>query len=130
MFLSERERDILDLVCETFVPALEGHDPLDQMRFPGLATRVEQVFSEVLDEASQREIKLLLSAWDFGAVNGVTSGNWKSLRLMNQAEREDLLADWATSKIFLRRKAFAGLKRMILFLAYSNPPDGMIHPAW
>src|SRR5688572_6892082 len=120
MFLSERERDILDLLCETFVPALEGHDPLDSLRFPGLAARVEQVLSEVLDEPSQREIKLLLSAWDFGGFNGITSGNWKSFRRMNQAEREDMLADWATSKLFLRRKAFSGLKRMILFLAYSN----------
>ena len=130
MFLSERERDILDLLCETFVPTLEGHDPLSQLSFPGLAARVEEVLSEVLDEPGQREVKLLLSAWDFGAFNGATAGNWKSLRRMNQAEREDLLADWATSKLFLRRKAFSGLKRMILFLAYSNPPEGMIHPAW
>jgi len=130
MFLSERERDILDVLCDTFVPALEGADALSQFHLPGLAARVEQVLSEVLDEPNQREVKLLLSAWDYSVFNGATAGNWKSLRRMNQAEREDLLADWALSAVFIKRKAFAGLKRMILFLAYSNPPDGLPHPMW
>ena len=49
---------------------------------------------------------------------------------MSITEREAILASWAKSRFELRRKAFQGIKRLALFIAYSNQPEKEKHPAW
>ena len=49
---------------------------------------------------------------------------------MSITEREIILQSWATSRFELRRKAFQGIKRLALFIAYTNQPEQDRHPAW
>ena len=132
-FLSERERQTLQHLCETLVAVVpEGAAPSAVSAYhpPELGAWLEEALEVVSEPADQRELKLLLRAFELGAFNGLTSGTWQSVSRMSQAEREALLFKWADSRFALRRKAFQGIKRLALFMAYANPPDEQAHPMW
>ena len=131
-FLSDRERDTLNVICDTLVPALSDDTAL--MDYQPAAhesvQRLEALLENVTSEADQRDLKLLLSALNNRLFNGVTSGTWASLKDMTLTEREALLKKWATSPIALQRKAVKGIKQLALFLAYTNDPSGKDRPYW
>jgi choline dehydrogenase-like flavoprotein len=129
-FLNNHERDTLTAICETLIPALPGDTPIARYQAPELVTHLEDALERATDETAQRDLKLLLKAFGLSAFNGITVGKWKSLRQMSLSEREALLFSWANSRLFVQRKAFQGIKRMALFLAYSNPMDDSKHPIW
>jgi choline dehydrogenase-like flavoprotein len=134
-FLSERERRALAMICETLIPPIvtQPHKPqlsnYNPTRTDDLINRLEEAYEKAIDESARRELKLLLSAFESAFFNGVMSGRWTALSGLSATEREQVLLGWADSRLFLRRKAFQGIKRLALFLAYSNPPEGT-HPIW
>ncbi len=134
-FLTPRERRALQAICDTFIPELDDlPDKPTLARFSpaknGFLDDLEQVFERITDDAAKTELKLLLNAFETSVFNGVMSGEWSAFSQMPRANRERVLRAWGESALFLRRKAFQGLKRVILFVAYTNPHDGSDHPLW
>ncbi len=131
-FLTPRERRALQSICETLIPVLdhlENKPILARYQPTTLIEQLEEAYEKAIDEDSRRELKLLLSAFEFGLFNALFGGKWQPLSEMPIPDREHVLRSWADSRLFLRRKAFQGFKRLALFLGYSNPLAGE-HPAW
>jgi choline dehydrogenase-like flavoprotein len=134
-FLSDRERRALASLCETFIPLLPEtagvkptvarFKPLDA----GLLDQLEEAYEKAVDDDARRELKLLLTLFETSAFNGLLNGKWSPLSQMSVAERERILYRWATSPLFLLRKAFNAFKRLTLFLGYAPPLEGE-HPLW
>lgn len=139
-FLTSRERRALTAICDTLVPnlvpelntesasaAVARYNPVQG----DLVDRVEAALLSVADADTQRELKLLLIAFETSMFNGVVNGSWDAFSQMPLAKREDILRTWANSRFFTQRKAFQAFKRLVLFIAYSNPlQDDEKHPIW
>ncbi len=130
-----QEKQAMGAICETLVAPQRsntGADDLYQWSADdsNLLERIEEAYSRIASEEEQRDLKLLLNSFERSLFNGMMGGIWKPLSQMSIREREIILQNWATSRFELRRKAFQGIKRLALFLAYSNQPNREKHPAW
>ncbi len=133
-FLSERERRALATLCDTFIPVLEENASKPNIaRYnptqTGLLDQLEEAYEKAIDEGSRRELKFLLMAFESPLFNGLVNGQWSSLSQMSLEHREQLLKRWATSNLFVLRKAFSAFKRLTLFLGYSPSLEGQ-NPLW
>lgn len=135
-FLNPRQRATLTAILDTLAPRLEpeaGDSPVVMDYSPldyDLQDRLEEALERVTDADAQRELKGLLSAFDIAPVNGLLAGKWRGFKNLSLADRTTVLQSWAHSRFFVRRKAFQGLKRLALFIAYSNLTDNQPHPIW
>jgi choline dehydrogenase-like flavoprotein len=135
-FLSDKQRQTLATICDTLVPELPAENsPADPiLTFApvklGLVERLEEAYERITSADEKRDLRLLLNAFEVGIFNGITSGKWRAFSQLPLAEREALLERWADSPYFIQRKAFQSLKRLALFMAYTNMPDDQPHPVW
>jgi len=133
--LSERQRAVLEAICDTLVPSVARDD--DPHGFfaashhgTGLLERVERLIGMLTDPRDRLRLRLLLEALGSPLASLLTRGDARGLRAMGLAEREALLKDWAHSRIQLRRAGFQALKRLVHVGYYAWPADGGSHPAW
>ncbi|MCU0655105.1 MAG: GMC family oxidoreductase N-terminal domain-containing protein [Polyangiaceae bacterium] len=137
-FLSAAERATLALLCDTLLPSLDplpGEDP----RLMGisaahlnLSSIIEDALGRTLDEDGKTEVRQFLRMLEQPAFNGATAGVWGMFSGLTLEGRTSLLQAFATHKIPLIRRAFAGLSRLTLSLFYSlDLPDlpNPTHPA-
>lgn len=129
VFLSATERETLAMICDALIPRIATSDDANPLathdaHTNDVITRLEESYELVASESDRRELKLLLTAFNQRAFNGLMGHGWKPLAKMSLAEREALLQKWATSKLEVQRKAFQGIKRLALFLGYANSDDG------
>lgn len=133
-FLSQQERKTLAAICDTLAPRLEGNSALQRHSAEDAETvaRLEDAYEQIISAAEQRELKLLLRAFELAPVNGLQGMGWRGFSNLPQGEREALLTRWATSPVALQRKAFQGIKRLALFMTYTNPSDDnrQTHDIW
>lgn len=134
-FWTAQERRAMRAICDTLVAPqsiTQDNTKLDQWSADDshLVERLEEAYEAITNKAEQRDLKLLLASFERRLFNGLLAGIWKPFSAMNLSEREQILDSWALSRFELRRKAFQGIKRLALFLAYSNQPDRDKHPAW
>lgn len=131
-FLSTTERQAMSAICEALVAAQAGDNSLHYYSAAdaNLAERLEEAYVNIANPAEKRELKLLLTSFERALFNGLLTGIWKPLSQMTIIERETVLAAWASSRFAVRRKAFQGIKRLALFIAYANLPETEKHPAW
>ena len=133
--LTEREHKTLIAICETFIPQLETTNTVAKPLYDytandsDVASRLEEAYEKILSEEELRDIKQFLNLLAVGAVNGMTAGVWRNFNKMSIDQRTKVLAAWGTSKFELQRKAFQGIKRLALFLAYA-PLDNQRQPLW
>lgn len=127
------EKRAMGAICEALVaPQSSATNSLYKWSADdsNLLERIEEAYSRIASEEEKRDLKLLLNSFERSLFNGLMGGIWKPLSQMNISEREIILQSWATSRFELRRKAFQGIKRLALFLAYANQPNREKHPAW
>jgi long-chain-alcohol oxidase len=109
--LSQRQRRVLDAICDTFHP---GTAEL------GAADAFLELFGTELRPAELRRLLWLLS---FFGVRGFDR--------LPQERRERILLAWCDSRSVTRRAAFHGLRKAALALAYGLPGEsGAPNPAW
>jgi long-chain-alcohol oxidase len=115
---TDRELATLAAIAETFVR--------------GDALRRARLVTEALERAADPEqiaqLRLVLRALESRAANAVLGAGPKSFAGMSPAERERTLLAWGTSRVGQRRTAFAGLRRLMTFLAYADPGVGSPNP--
>ncbi|MEM9955589.1 MAG: GMC family oxidoreductase [Chloroflexota bacterium] len=127
------ERRAMRAICDTLVaPTSSNQGSLTHWTASDshLLERLEEAYENIANEDEKRDLKLLLASFESRLFNGLISGIWKPLSQMSLTERESILDSWANSRFELRRKAFQGIKRLALFLAYSNQPHLERNPAW
>lgn len=130
---NEQEKRAMEAICDALVaPQTSTQNSLDNWsaKDSNLIERLEEAYSNITSAEEKRDLKLLLNSFERSLFNGLMGGIWKPLSQMSISERETILQSWANSRFELRRKAFQGIKRLALFLAYSNQPEREKHPAW
>jgi choline dehydrogenase-like flavoprotein len=131
VFLSDVERQALCAICDALLPPIpmvenKRHLSALQASDNDLSARLEEWFESVASAEEQRDLKMLLRSFELGAFQALLGGSFKAFSSMTQAERENVLASWATSRIATRRKAFQGIKRLALFLGYTLPDTNQL----
>lgn len=135
-FLTPRERQALQAVCDTLVPAVDDTGQaesslasLNAAEF-SLADQVEQAIVEIASPSDRRLLRVFLRLLEFPAVNLLLGGKWTRFSRAPLHVRTRLLRGWSDSRLALRRQAFQALKRLALFLFYTAEPDGRSNPTW
>jgi choline dehydrogenase-like flavoprotein len=116
---SERESATLNALSETFVR--------------GAATRRARLAAaaiDTLDPAQSRQLRLVLRLVESRAVNVLLGAGPVAFGDMDVATRERYLRGWAGSRLALRRSGFQAFKKLLCFLAYADPGEGVRNPLW
>jgi choline dehydrogenase-like flavoprotein len=80
------------------------------------------------DPAQVARLRLVLRVFESRIANLLLCGRPVRFSDLDQAGRERYLRRWATSAIPLRRTAYQGLKRLLVFLAYADPGERSANP--
>jgi choline dehydrogenase-like flavoprotein len=84
-----------------------------------------EAMEQSLDPAQVSQIRLVLRLFDSRPANLAFVARLVRFRDMSDDARERYLLHWAYSRVGRRRSAFAGLRRLLTFIAYAEPgPDG------
>ncbi len=115
---TERELATLASIAETFVR--------------GDALRRARLLTEALERAADPEqiaqLRTALRAMESRPANLALGAGPTTFAAMSPAARERYLLTWGTSRLGLRRTAFASLRRLMTFLAYADPGVGGPNP--
>lgn len=115
---TETELATLATLAETFVRG----DAVRRGRLAG------EALERAADPAQLRQLRLVLRAMDSRAVNLVLAGRPTRFAAMSPDAREHYLLGWAWSRIPQRRSAFQAFRKLLTFLAYADPGDGVPDP--
>lgn len=115
---TERELATLAAIAETFVRG-------DALRRARLVT---DALERAADPEQVSQLRLVLRALESRAANAALGAGPTTFAAMSPAQRERVLLAWGTSRIGLRRTAFASLRRLMTFLAYADPGVGAPNP--
>lgn len=115
---TERELATLAAIAETFVRG-------DALRRARLVT---EALERAADPSQVAQLRLVLRALESRAANLVLGSGPSTFATLSPADRERVLLAWGTSRIAQRRTAFAGLRRLMTFLAYADPGVGAPNP--
>jgi long-chain-alcohol oxidase len=127
MDLSARQRAALEEICETFCPTQPGLPSPRELRVADAVAAAVQATRP----AEQKQLAMLLSAWDTPALGVVGGAGWTRFSSLAQAQREQLLLSWRDSRLPQRRAVFQALRKAALLFYYSVPGrDGGRNPAW
>ncbi len=116
---SERELATLGALAETFVR--------------GAATRRARLAAraiDTLDPSQSRQLRLVLRALESPLASLALGAGPVAFRDMDMAARERYLRGWAGSRLALRRSGFQAFKKLLCFLAYADPGEGIRNPLW
>jgi choline dehydrogenase-like flavoprotein len=133
--LSAAERQTLESVCETLLPALLPQPGDDPRLFAlsaaalGLGDEVERAVA-TLGADEQRDFRRLLALLGQPAAMLLLGGRARPFTRLPPAVRERALLAMATSRSELLRTGFQALKRLATFLFYSACPGGAANPSW
>ena len=135
-FLSTHERETLAYVCDTFVPRLLAEQDEDEALFAfsahevDVASKVEETVEAIAGEDGKQRLKRFLSLIDSRLINGFMTGLWDQFKELSLDERTKILSAWSNSRFAAARRAFQGIKRLALFLAYASHTVDAVNPAW
>lgn len=85
---------------------------------------------DALDPDQRRELRLVLRLAESRIVNLVVGRQFARFTDMSVDRREAYLRGWAFSSLPLRRSAFQAYKKLLCFLAYADPGDGVRNARW
>ncbi len=130
--LTEKERRLLTLICDTLVPSIEASDQAEfysrKASDIGVDTELTRIIGEELRPDFRKQIQQMLGYFENPLFNLLLHTKLKRFSQLKPQEREDYLTGWANSRLPLRRTGFQALKRLILFLNYSLPDSAGHNP--
>ena len=132
MELTQAERRVLRLVCDTLFPGLP--DGTDFYRRSASDLSLDALLGDAVENSLQpgnaKDFRRVLAAIESPFYNLILTGRPTRFSALPLGERERYLQAWRDSPLGLKRTAFQALKRLTLFLAYaSTGPDGT-NPNW
>jgi len=99
----------------------------------GTATRRASLAAaaiDTLDPAQARQLRLVLRLLESPVAGLALGAGPIAFRDMDMPARERYLRGWAGSRLALRRSGFQAFKKLLCFLAYADPGDGVRNPLW
>jgi long-chain-alcohol oxidase len=127
MDLTPRQRAALEEICDTFCPSQPGFPAAGQLR---VADAVIGAMAAA-PRAEQKQLAMLLSAWDTPAMGLVGGAGWSRFSALERHRREELLLSWRDSRLPQRRAVFQALRKAALLFYYIVPgANGGRNPAW
>jgi choline dehydrogenase-like flavoprotein len=112
---SAHQLRILAALSEAFAP---GFGPDDYRRW---AREAAETLNAVADPADLRQLRIVVSALDSPLLTFLTGGGWRRVGAARGPAADRLLLRWAESRFGARRTAFQAFKRLLLFLAWTDP---------
>jgi choline dehydrogenase-like flavoprotein len=122
---SARQMATLTCLADAFAPGFGAEENARRAR------AAAELLNEVADPADLSQLRLVVTALEMPVVNWLTGSGWSRFSGLDAAARDRLLLGWANSRIGQRRTAFQAFKRLLLFLAYTDPgTTDAPNPAW
>ena len=115
---SEADLATLALVSEAFVRG-------DGARRAAIAA---ESMTMSLDPAQVSQVRLVLRSFENRAANLALGAGAVRFRDLSDVERERYLLRWGGSRMAMRRSAFAGLRKLLTFVAYADPGENGLNP--
>jgi len=115
---SEREEALLTALAETFVRG-DGERR---------GRRAGEALEAAADPAQLSQLRLGLRAMEMPVANLLLARRAVAFTAMTPDARERYLLGWAESRLAVRRSAFQALRKLLTFLAYADPGDGVPDP--
>lgn len=115
--LSESEYAVMAAICARCVPPRKGFPSQEEL---GLAQACDKVLARA-DKGVQKEVKQLLGLFENALTNTLFGGRFKPFTQLSPAEQDEVLHEWATSAIMIRRTGFAALRTIAMAAYYGNP---------
>lgn len=125
----------LQIVCDTFVPPVEGQNN-GQAEFWQLKASDLQVADRILELAAQlppdeqKELKQLFALLASPLFGVSTLKGLKSIAQMTFKQRETALQSWSDSRFIPLRKAFNALRKITTFFYYGISYNSQPNPTW
>jgi choline dehydrogenase-like flavoprotein len=127
--LSDRERAVLAVLCETFHPRLVPGDGDEPLLFGtsagelGVPRAAEDAIALLADD-QRADLQRFLRLLDNRFATFAMGGSMRSVLSMNVRQRERLLGSLAKSRVGQIRTGFQAIKRLSSFLFYTLAPAG------
>lgn len=133
--LSEEERRVLRILCDTLVPSIPMADDGDgfwarKASALGIDGDITQIVETYLSPEQRADFRRLLRTVESPILNLVLAGTAKRFTAMDAAARERYLLGWAHSRLGVKRKGFHAIKRLTEFLFYAKAPLDGRNPNW
>lgn len=132
MALTDSERRVMSVLCDTLFPPLPGGDDFYSRSAHdiGVDALLADAVESSLQPGNARDFRSVLSVVESPLYNLILSGKPVRFTSLDPGRREEYLQAWRDSPVALKRTAFQALKRLTLFLAYASMgPDGS-NPNW
>lgn len=133
--LSDRERRVLEVLCDTFVPRTK-EDPDPHGFYARTATElgvpadVARIVEDYLSPDRREDFRRLLRVLDSRPANLLLAGRPCRLTGMREDLRERYLLGWSRSVLPVKRQGFHAAKRLVLFLTYAKALEDGRNPNW
>ncbi len=90
-----------------------------------------ETLNAVADPADLRQLRVVVSVLDSRLGNLATGSGWNRIGATTGSGADQLLLNWANSRLPQRRTAFQAFKRLLLFLTWTDPiTGGQPNAAW
>jgi choline dehydrogenase-like flavoprotein len=137
MIFNDKHRDILKLICDTFIPSiyLDDYDKEIHNFWKRKASDLdiaEEILSviESMPLEVQEEFKQVLDLFDNTLFLGFTVGQFSSFKRLSSEKREIVLQKFSQHFLPPLRQIFNALKKMTAFIYYGTSFDDKDNPNW
>ena len=114
--LKAGQRDVLRAMARRILVVAAGAPSVDEVDVVG---RCEAEL-KLLDSQSQKELLQVVGLFESAWVNFVLGGRFQSFAAMSDLQQDQVLNEWSTSRIKLRRSGFQALRSLIASAYYGD----------
>lgn len=129
------QRDVLRAMARRILVVGAGAPSVDEI---DVVARCEAAL-KLLDAKSQEELLQVIGLFESAWVNFVLGGRLQSFAAMSEQQQDQVLNEWSTSRLKLRRSGFQALRSLIASayygdertwasVGYAGPPTGFHNP--
>jgi hypothetical protein len=115
--LGMREYWVLDAIARRMIVPMPGFVSVDDAR---VAFQCDRILSRT-DVTSQMELRQLLNLFESALANFVLGARVKPFSQLEPEAQDEVLHEWMTSKLAIRRTGFTALRSLVMAAYYGNP---------
>jgi hypothetical protein len=133
--LDEREYAVVAALVARIIPRRQGFPPAEELE---TAVAVDRILSQE-DESARREVRQLLLLFENALPTLLFGGRTQPFTALATDEQDQVLEEWQTSRLTLRRSGYLALRTLVNAayyghpavwpaVGYPGPPPGVYHP--
>jgi hypothetical protein len=117
LVLDEREYAVVSALVARLIPRRQGFPAAEDL---DTAAGVDKVLA-MEDDTARREVKQLLMLFENALPTFLFSGRTRAFTALPTDEQDQVLVEWMTSRIPLRRTGYLALRTLVNGVYYANP---------